>query len=143
MEGAEHKKQRRLIGPAFTNQAVKAMAPVFFQKAEELRDLWDTLISEAPTETAQSVDVTKGQSTSSDKDSAVLDVSHWVSRATFDAIGLAGFDYNFHCLKDETEEVYLAYRKMFNVADKGPGLKGLVQLYLPFVEKIFVSSFLV
>jgi cytochrome P450 len=131
MEGAEHKKQRRLIGPGFTNQAVKAMAPIFFQKAEELRDRWDTLISEAPKE---------AQSTSSE-DSAVLDVSHWVSRATFDAIGLAGFDYNFRCLQDETEEVYLAYRKMFNVADKGPGLKGLVQLYLPFVEKIFVSPF--
>jgi cytochrome P450 len=139
MEGAEHKKQRRLIGPAFTNQAVKAMAPIFFQKAEELRDRWDALISETPT-TPQPHDLAEAKSTPPE-DSAVLDVSHWVSRATFDAIGLAGFDYNFHSLKDETEEVYLAYRKMFNVADKGPGLKGLVQLYLPFVEKIFVSCF--
>jgi hypothetical protein len=139
MEGAEHKMQRRLIGPAFTNQAVKAMAAVFFQKAEELRDCWDTIIAEAPISAAQSKDMTDAKFTTPAQDGAVIDVSHWISRATFDAIGLAGFDYNFHSLKDETEEVYLAYRKMFNVADKGPGFKGLVQLYLPIVEKLFVS----
>jgi len=33
--------------------------------------------------------------------------------------------------------VYLAYRKMFNAAERGPGLKGLVQLYFPWIERLF------
>ena len=70
----------------------------------------------------------------------VIDVAHWFSRATFDVMGLTGFDYHFHALQCESEEVYLAYRSMFKLADKGPGLRGLVQLYFPIIEKIFVSD---
>jgi hypothetical protein len=98
---------------------VKATIPICFQKAEELRDRLDGLLSE---------------------DTSKIDITHWISRATFDVIGLAGFDYNFHALQDESEEVYLAYRRLFDVADKGPvGMRGLLQMYSPFIEKVLVS----
>jgi hypothetical protein len=106
------------------------MSPIFFQKAEELRDRWDNIISQAP-------------SYPNNPTPATVDVSHWLSRATFDVIGLAGFDYHFHSLHDESEDVYLAYRKMFNIADKGPGLKSLIELYFPWVERFFVRSSLI
>jgi hypothetical protein len=145
MEGAEHKAQRKLIGPAFTTQAVKSMTSIFFQKSEELRDRWEALIADAPDTPSPSSKVnalprisTSPEATSSAN--AVIDVSHWLSRATLDVIGLAGFDYQFNSLQNETEEVYLAYRKMFNVADKGPGFTGILQLYFPIIEKLFVSS---
>jgi cytochrome P450 len=121
MEGEEHKAQRKLICPAFTAQAVKALSPIMFQKAEELRDRWDVMIQHSP-------------STST---SHVIDVCHWLSRATFDVIGLAGFDYHFNCLHDESEEMYLAYRRMFGIVDKGPGYIGLLRLYFPIMHKIW------
>lgn len=70
-----------------------------------------------------------------------IDVSHWASRATFDVIGLTGFDYHFNSLEDPSEQVYLAYRKMFDAVDKGPGLKGILRIYFPIIEKILVRSF--
>ena len=125
--------QRRLIGPAFTTQAVRATTPIFLQKAEELRDCWDTILSDDTTETTVSLSSTI---TPAEK---VIDIAHWLSRATFDVIGLAGFDYHFRSLEDESEEVYHAYRRMFNVADKGPSLKGLLRIYFPFIETLLVS----
>lgn len=61
-----------------------------------------------------------------------------MSRAAFDVIGLAGFDYHFHSLEDETEDVYLAYRRMFDAAEKGNGMYDLVRIYFPLIEKIMV-----
>jgi hypothetical protein len=114
--------------PAFSAHAVKSLSAIFFSKAQELRDRWDAVISQG--------------ATLSDSASAIVDISHWLSRATFDVIGLAGFDYNFHSLQDESEEMYLAYRTMFNIADKGSQLKGLIQIYFPWVEKIYVRRLL-
>src|ERR1700722_11082788 len=120
--------KRKLVAPAFTANSVKAMTPVFFQKAEELRDRWDAILSQ-PSHLPH------------DSTPPIIDVFHWTSRATFDVIGLAGFDYHFHSMHDESEDVYLAYRKMFNIADTGTGpLKSLMQLYLPWVEKFFVRG---
>ncbi|KAF8213712.1 cytochrome P450 [Mycena galopus ATCC 62051] len=120
MEGAEHKAiVTQAYWPAFTAQAVRAMTPIFIQKAEELRDRWDVLVS--------------GTGSSS----ATFDVGHWISRTAFDIFGLAGFDYHFNALHDESEQVYSAYRRMFNISDKAGHVRVLKQLYLPIVEKIW------
>lgn len=144
MEGTEHKTLRKLIAPAFSTQSIKTMTPIFFQKAEELRDKWEVFAS-SPTVTL--VEDAKlpplpapPYSPSPSFAEAVIDVAHWFSLATFDVIGLAGFDYHFHALQCESEEVYLAYRNMFRIADKGPKLRDLVQLYFPIIEKIFPNE---
>lgn len=119
------------------------MTPIFLQKAEELRDSWDEMVPEASIKHSpfalqqDSVAPTKSEASAAE---AVLDVSLWASRATFDVIGLAGFDYHFNSLEDESEAVCLAYRRMFNAVDKGPGLKGLLRIYFPLIEKVFVSK---
>ncbi|KAH7914476.1 cytochrome P450 [Hygrophoropsis aurantiaca] len=139
MEGEEHKVLRKLIMPAFSTQAVKAMTPIFFQKAEELRDRLENMISHPPSNSSASLPPLPPPPYSSPQSLAetIIDIAHWTSRATFDVIGLAGFDYQFHSLEDDSEEMYLAYRNMFRVADKGPGLKGLLKLYFPIIEKLF------
>lgn len=112
------------------------MTPIFFRKAEELRDLWDEALSNvAAKDFSMSLDTNTCMSASE----TTLDIAHWTSRATFDVIGLAGFDYEFSSLQDESEEVYLAYRRMFKVADRSPQLRGLLQIYFPFIEWILVS----
>ena len=60
-----------------------------------------------------------------------FNVAHWLSRATFDVIGIAGwflslffisfrpwftvcsgFGYEFNAIQEENEEVYMAYKVM-------------------------------
>lgn len=75
-EGHVHKRQRRVATPAFSIQNMRALVPLVFRKGEELKDKWMSMVSE--TELA------------GNSKSVKLDVAHWVSRATFDVIGLAG-----------------------------------------------------
>ncbi|OJA18829.1 hypothetical protein AZE42_00859 [Rhizopogon vesiculosus] len=141
MEGTEHKTLRKLIAPAFSSQSIKAMTPIFFQKAEELRDKWESLMSSpSSADNAKLPPPSAPPCSPPSLTDVVIDVAHWFSRATFDVMGLTGFDYHFHAIQCESEEVYLAYRNMFKLADKGPGLRGLVQLYFPIIEKIFPNK---
>jgi hypothetical protein len=127
------------MGPAFTGPSVRALTPIFFQKAEELRDRWDTIVCQGY-DVADTLPATEHPSEPLDfSSSTIVNISHWISRATFDVIGLAGFDYHFHALHDESDEVYLAYYKMFRSIDKGPGLRGCLQLVFPLLELICVS----
>ncbi|KAI5119934.1 hypothetical protein M0805_000899 [Coniferiporia weirii] len=149
MEGEEHRIQRRIISPAFTSQAIKDISLTMFQKAEELKEKWDTIVSESlqskwdsiiASLPSESLPKSVSESDSDEKgvtEEAIIDVAHWVSRATFDIIGLAGFDYSFHALEDESEEVYLAYRSMFCYVEKGSGFKRIAELYFPIIEKLW------
>lgn len=137
--------QRRLIAPAFTLQSVKAVTPVFFQKAEELCHRWDSLI-EQPFMTPEICPSDPPPAyapvaTASEKFRGVtIDIAHWLARASFDVVGLAGFGYRFNALERETEGVYLAFRRMLDVADKGPQtLRSLMELFFPILRKIYVS----
>ncbi|KAG5646087.1 hypothetical protein DXG03_004510 [Asterophora parasitica] len=110
------------------------MSPVFLQKAQQLCDRWILLISEPFTDIQR---VPADHSAAEKFKSATIDVAHWISRASFDVIGLAGFDYSFNSIQDESEEVYGAYRRMFNVADQGVTLKGILELYFPIIRTIW------
>jgi len=133
MEGSEHKLQRKIIGPAFTSLSIRNMTPVFVQKAQELCERWDSILSDELSATTLDTKVSNQLS------EGVIDVAHWFSRASFDVIGLAGFNYHFHALEDESEEIYLAYRRMFKMSDKGLGFRGLLDLYLPQLRRIWVG----
>lgn len=123
------------------------MLPIFLQKAEQLSDRWqDIILVDGPTapstpSTSESTLVIvnnegKKQAASS---GVVIDVLHWMSRASFDVIGLSGFDYSFDSLNDETEEVYVAYRRMFDVLDKVAMLRMVAELYFPIIRTVWVG----
>ena len=132
MEGAEHRFQRRILAPALSQQAIRNMAPIFFRKAEEIREHWKNAIVPVKLEDGDDLPV---------QCSGVrMDIANWISRGSFDVVGLAVLNYDFHALQDESEEVYNAYRRMFNIADKGLNLWGILELYLPILRKIFVSK---
>ena len=78
-EGNAHKRQRRVAAPAFSIQNMRAFVPLIFNKGEELKDRWMGLIQEQAVKDGQKNPM-----------GLQLDVCHWVSRATFDVIGLAG-----------------------------------------------------
>lgn len=138
MEGAEHRMQRKVMAPAFTYQSIKNMAPVFFKKAEEMCKRWKDIIEP---EKVEEVKVEDGAPPPIQSSAARIDVAQWITRASFDVMGLAGFNYDFHALEVESEEVYTAYRRMFKIADKGLNLWNIFELYFPVLRKIFVSMF--
>ncbi|ETW80421.1 cytochrome P450 monooxygenase 43 [Heterobasidion irregulare TC 32-1] len=126
-EGQMHKRQRRVVTPAFSIQNMRALVPLVFCKGEELRDKWMEMIE------AQN----KAQKEDVNGTSMVLDVSHWISRATFDVIGLAGFDYQFNAIQNESNELFCAYKDMFEVAiSQGQSIKSIASIYLPIISRI-------
>ncbi|KAF5386081.1 hypothetical protein D9615_002473 [Tricholomella constricta] len=126
-EGQVHKRQRRVATPAFSIQNLRALVPLVFRKGGELKDRWMDMIVEAPRDT---------EKTSSD--ALAIDVCHWISRATFDVIGTAGFDYEFNAIKDESNELFCAYKEMFEVAvSQGKVTRTLMNIYFPFLSSLF------
>ena len=79
-EGQVHKRMRRVGNPAFSAQNMRALVPVVFRKAEELKEKWNDMVDN---QTPVPERLGEGSSIK-------MDVCHWVSRATFDVIGLAG-----------------------------------------------------
>ena len=97
-EGNAHKRQRRVVAPAFSIQNMHAFVPLVFDKAEELKDRWMGLIQE------QAVNDTQKTPTGLQPD-----VCHWVSRATFDVIGLAGAFLPSVCITPSAYRATLFY----------------------------------
>ncbi|TFK54257.1 cytochrome-450 hydroxylase [Heliocybe sulcata] len=129
-EGQVHKRQRRVATPAFSIQNMRALIPLVFVKANELKDKWNSIMSED-----------RGQLT--DEKGITLDVCSWVSRATFDVIGSAGFDYEFNAIQNESNELFLAYKEMFEIAisqSAGGALRSVLAIYFPIVDKLFPNE---
>ncbi|QRW14203.1 cytochrome P450 family protein [Ceratobasidium sp. AG-Ba] len=108
-----HKRQRRLMNPSFGPAQVRALVPIFWNKSNELRDIWLDLLKESP------------------KGAAVINVMHWLSRATLDMIGVAGFDYHFNALKsDDEDELAKAFAKVFQ-GGKGISVYHFIKARIP------------
>ena len=75
VEGDEHRRQRRILNPAFAGHHIKELVPIFWQKGCELAETLGQLGSTA--------DKTKG-----------LEVFNFLTRTTLDIIGLAGIPFN-------------------------------------------------
>ncbi len=127
-EGQVHKRQRRVGMPAFSVQAMRALVPIVFKKATELRDRWNSIMREA--------NVKPGEG-------HLINVCSWASRATFDVMGSAGFDYEFNAIQNEDNELLKAYTEMFEVAisRQSGGWRTTLALYIPLWDKLLVSLF--
>ncbi|KAJ7430855.1 cytochrome P450 [Mycena galericulata] len=124
-EGQMHKRQRRVALPAFSGQNLRSLVDIAFKKGIQLRDAWMDMLSPETEKTP----------------TARIDVCQFLSRATFDVVGLAGFDYSFNSIQDETNELFLAYRDMFEVAiSQGTPFRTLLSIYLPRVNQLFPDA---
>ncbi|KAJ6500711.1 cytochrome P450 [Mycena sanguinolenta] len=83
-EGDVHRQQRKIMNPAFGAPQVRELTGIFIQKSIELRDIW-------------------AAQTANSGGSSPVDALSWLSKATLDIIGLAGFNYNFNSLASEEQ----------------------------------------
>ncbi|EJU05910.1 cytochrome P450 [Dacryopinax primogenitus] len=93
-EGEVHKRQRRIMNPSFSPAEIRELTPIFWDKAGELRDIWVKELDQAAAGGANDL---------------VIDICKWMSRATLDIIGLAGFGYAFESLTDESNDLARAF----------------------------------
>ncbi|KAE9402311.1 cytochrome P450 [Gymnopus androsaceus JB14] len=128
-EGEMHKKQT----PAFTSSHIKSLAPIFWDHALQLRDIWFDLASNSET---------IGHS------STRVDALIWLGRATLDVIGLAGFGYSFHSLahahtqalpSESSDELADAFSTIFSTARKFRVMT-ILQVWFPWLRRFRRNS---
>lgn len=94
-EGDEHKRQRKLLMPAFSFRHIKDLYPIFWSKAREMTNQISSAIKSDPTS------------------SNVIEIREWASRATLDIIGLAGVGQDFDSLSNPSNELNETYKSIF------------------------------
>ncbi|KAI0743350.1 cytochrome P450 [Daedaleopsis nitida] len=96
IEGERHKRQRRVMNPAFGPTQIRELTEVFLAKANDLCTYWNTQIA------------TQGES-------IPINVIEGLSRMTLDVIGLAGFNYQFETLNPDLppNELSVAFNDIF------------------------------
>ncbi|KAG8774250.1 hypothetical protein FRC15_001465 [Serendipita sp. 397] len=84
------------MNPSFGTSHIRDMTSIFVDKSAELRD------------------VLMSRLTSKEGEGEVkLDILSYLSRATLDIIGLAGFDYSFNTLANEEDGLAKSFKKLF------------------------------
>ncbi|TFK22664.1 cytochrome P450 [Coprinopsis marcescibilis] len=118
VEGEEHKKQRRVMNPAFGPAQIRELTETFVEKSVELRDIW----------LAQSENA---------GGSFKVNAIPYFNQLTLDVIGLAGFNYQFHSLTTEAEDNELnnAFTKLFQ-ANGLFSMETLVKALIPITRGI-------
>ncbi|KAG8744389.1 hypothetical protein FRC12_014811 [Ceratobasidium sp. 428] len=113
-----HKRQRRIMNPAFGPLQVRELVPIFWQKSNKLKEIWLNIIKANP----------EGET--------VIEVMSWLSRATLDIIGAAGFDYHFNSLDEgDEDELAKAFSKIFSEGQQMTVL-GILKNFIPALSVI-------
>lgn len=140
-EGPTHRRQRRVATPAFNLSNLRALVPIAFKTGAQLRDKWLHLISEAEAACLVNVADSGSMTTEKRKSGLVVDVAMWTCRATFDIIGLAGFDYSFNSIEDQTNELFNAYKDMFETGvSQNKGMRAVLSIYIPIINYFFPNK---
>lgn len=82
-EGDEHKRQRKILTPVFSLLHIKGLLPFFWEKSNLLVTCLRSEVEK------------NGQGN-------VIEMQSWLSKATLDIIGVAGFGYEFDSLHHES-----------------------------------------
>ncbi|KAH7337785.1 cytochrome P450 [Rhizoctonia solani] len=115
-EGDVHKRQRRIMSPSFGPAQVRELVPIFWDRSNKLRDIWLDILKERPEGT--------------------INVLSWLSRATLDIIGAAGFDHHFNSLEGiDEDELSAAFKKIFQ-SSQSPGVLALLENIIPILGYI-------
>ncbi|KAF5356064.1 hypothetical protein D9756_004016 [Leucocoprinus leucothites] len=84
VEGKEaHERQRKLLAPALSSQAVRSLTPILFETSSKLASQWMKILDKLHVEAVE------------------IEVTDWAGRFALDTIGRAAFTYDFDFLSQE------------------------------------------
>ncbi|KZV69585.1 cytochrome P450 [Peniophora sp. CONT] len=120
VEGTEHKRQRRVLNPAFGFAQIRELLPIFLEKSAELRDAW------------------KGRIVENGSSRTVVDVLDSLQLITLDIIGLAGFGFSFDALNPRDDSDTKEFTDALRILTDGeaPGVMTVLQGLLPVLRVI-------
>lgn len=134
VDGAQHKRQRRVVGPAFTATAVEGMAHIFYNMAEKLASRWERRLQWDERITPQeTIFETPLQ--------LEINAYHEFECLSLDIIGLSGFQYDFKSLDGQRSQLESAFVNVTQSAATGSVYSALRSQF-PWVEKLghYLSS---
>ncbi|KAK0504284.1 cytochrome P450 [Armillaria luteobubalina] len=124
-EGEDHRRQRKIVLPGFGSRELRSFVPIFCSYAGRMTAYWRRIIA------------------ADNSESAVIEVTSWITRALLDATGEAAFDYQFGSLDNSETELAKAYAHMaLNVFGVPSKLALLVMCAMDSWLPEFVSQFL-
>ncbi|CAG8736289.1 11016_t:CDS:2, partial [Rhizophagus irregularis] len=114
-EGDVHKRQRKMMNPAFSHSNIKGMVPDFIRVTNTLIDLIKKELSQG---------------------NSNVNLTPYISKTTLDIIGLVGFSYEFNSLTSPNE-LAVAYDGVFNTTpDMLHATIIMLSSYISFVRHI-------
>ena len=125
VEGEEHRHQRKLLTPAFSYGQIKALVPTFWERSVQLQGKIGQVVAATGKEGG---------------DEAVVEMATWLSLATLDIIGAAGFGYECGALASAPivggkaasgSELGQAYNILFSQGSDVSRILGLLALIFP------------
>ncbi|GAA6031835.1 hypothetical protein JCM8097_002013 [Rhodosporidiobolus ruineniae] len=115
VHGDFHRRQRRLMAPAFLHGPIKAWVPMFFDLSYQLRDQLRGRIEAGETDLtawpsrAAAIDYVKQR----EKDETVFESLEWVTKLTLDALGKGALGYEFNAMSGERNALAEAFHTVF------------------------------
>ncbi|TXT08897.1 hypothetical protein VHUM_03025 [Vanrija humicola] len=116
VEDAAHRRQRRVLAPAFSAANVQDMMPVMWDKSYEMIEKLEKAVREGEAE---------------DKESGTrIDIHLYFMRTALDIIGLAGFNYDFGAGEGKDNVLSQSLSTLMNFIQK-PNLVRVLQIFYP------------
>ncbi|KAK7056615.1 hypothetical protein VNI00_002332 [Paramarasmius palmivorus] len=134
-EGDVHRRQRKILAPAFTSSHIKSLTPIFWEKAEQLRDIWLSAAERSSYSNPSTPTTPSEAKWPSENESGVrIDALSWLARATLDIIGEAGFGYSFNSLEGSGKDALAeAFGVIFSTARKFRVIT-ILQVWFPILR---------
>ncbi|GAA6058942.1 hypothetical protein JCM10212_002894 [Sporobolomyces blumeae] len=114
-EGEDHRRQRRILQPAFSPARIRELTPTFFEHAYRLRTIWTEMIerNEDDDKAFASPEAATGYRKTKREGEVTLDIMPWLSRVALDIIGMTSFGYDFGSLERSNDALADAFLNMF------------------------------
>ncbi|KAL1880528.1 hypothetical protein VTK73DRAFT_5728 [Phialemonium thermophilum] len=127
-EDDEHKFQRKNLTPAFAFRHIKDLYPVFWSKSRESAlAMTEKVLEDSTKEGKGDGPAAEGEAP---KNTAVMEVANWASRATLDIIGVAGLGQDFGAINDPSNPINQTYTWLFQ-SSRQRRLLNLLGLFVP------------
>ncbi|KAF8910660.1 cytochrome P450, partial [Gymnopilus junonius] len=116
--GDQHRRQRKMLSPLFSNAHVREMVPIFYEVAHKVRNVFMQKAHHGPQE---------------------VDILSWVHRIALELIGQCGFGYSFDRLTEDS--VPHAYGVAFKRLGKSRNNILLNMVIFPILTRIGSPQF--
>ncbi|CCM02690.1 uncharacterized protein FIBRA_04796 [Fibroporia radiculosa] len=110
--GDAHRRQRKLLNPAFSTTHMRSMLPIFYDVVHRLRDAISAQVKGGPRE---------------------IDMLNWLGRTALELIGQGGLGYSFDPLVEDVQNTYGNTIKSFfaNLQALAP-----LRFFVPYLPKL-------